>query len=202
MSRRSPNTIKPTVDPLKIFYTADMYQKTAGRLFLLIQDEFERSKTNGGLADVRYFLPQMMLAAFATELYFKCIHAVEHSGQTIDQHDLQRFYNRLTPATKAIVARNWDQVSAVDPTMRLARGHFPQMQLKFEECLKESRNSFEKLRYHFEAELPPFTISIMPTVLRRTIFELKPDWSRLNSMRKVFAAPPGSTSDEWDPSAF
>ena len=107
MSRRSPQVKQAPVDAAEVFRTADAYHNACGRLSLAVSGEAPFERVNS-LGDPSFMIPSMMLSAFSSELYFKCIYAFERNGAKTFDHDLLNLFKQCSQGVKDIIRERWD----------------------------------------------------------------------------------------------
>jgi hypothetical protein len=114
------------------------------------------------------FCPQVVLEAFAIELYLKCILAIEGTAPP-RRHDLwENLFVLLTPDNKRRLTHHYNEV--------LAGTTAPPLDI--EEALKQSAKAFESFRYLYEHldETLVYSAAMVATAARRLILELRPAW--------------------------
>jgi len=124
-------------------------------------------------------LPLMVLTAFASELYFKCIIFVE-TGKLTKGHYLYDLFQKLSPKSQRRLSELWDRVTAPrEETLRKVEKDLGRtIPRDLRGNLIEGSKSFEDLRYLYEREKPKkflFNLGDLPRPLRMLVLELKPD---------------------------
>jgi hypothetical protein len=129
-------------------------------------------------------MPTMMLETFAAELYFKCLHAMDH-GTLVYGHAPGAIYKKLKRRKKKMVRDNHLLLGSRDAFIsQLSENHRRRL-LNFRSYLAAIEKSFAQVRYLFERLSPDTprddkpTIPITPLlrfVARRTIQDVMPDW--------------------------
>lgn len=136
----------------------------------------------------------MVLSAFTTELFLKCILCIE-TTLTPQGHELFELFKQLKSPTKAKIIHLWDTqvVPAREPQWKfLENSRFAGAQ-KFKRdlpgALSASNRAFEKLRYGYEpgSQDAEFNIGDLPRILHRIILRMKPKWASLG--RDITALP-------------
>jgi hypothetical protein len=97
MAKKPP---KVGLDPLKIFQHATRFHDSDHRLRSTVP-----ANKPSDLPFVAH--PAMVLSAFASELYLKCLLCVE-TGVVPDQHNLKTLFKRLQPTTRRALEDLWD----------------------------------------------------------------------------------------------
>jgi len=130
--------------------------------------------------------PVMVLSAFTTELFLKCLICLE-TTKTPQGHHLFELFEQLSPATQAKIVHLWDThiVPVRDPEWTFIESQ-PGIGRKIHRdlpgALAASSRAFEKIRYGYEPknrENSDFNVSDMPRILHRLILEMKPEWANL-----------------------
>jgi len=168
------------IDPAGIFQHADKFFRAVEQLH----------HTSDRKRFVQIALPIMVLSAFASELFFKCLLCME-TARIHRTHLLLDLFEKLSPKTQRRLEELWDQAllprkATLD---ELDKSQIVPRDLRSN--LASSTDTFRLLRYVYEPG-PDLVISIsdLPLVLRRAIIELKPEW---NSDGEVAAA----TAGQW-----
>jgi hypothetical protein len=114
------------------------------------------------------FCPQIVLEAFAIELYLKCIATIETGDTPGGHHDLWRYFKRLPADSKRRITQHYKEVleGTVAPL------------LDIEQALKQSAEAFELFRYLYEHldKTLVYSASMVTTAARRRILEMQPTW--------------------------
>lgn len=130
--------------------------------------------------------PQVVISAFAIELYLKCLICIE-TGSARRGHSLKKLFEMLSQETQRRICEIWD--SEVRPMRddwwdqleaHSSPGAAP-VPRDLRDALASAEHTFEKVRYIYEkgASSIVFVLSDLPTVLRRVIVEMQPSWRRL-----------------------
>jgi len=129
--------------------------------------------------------PVMVLSAFTTELFLKCLICLE-TTKTPQGHHLFELFEQLTPETQAKITHLWDThvVPFRDPEWSFieAQPGVRKMNRDLPGALNASSRAFEKIRYGYEPknrENSDFNIVDLPRALRHVILEMKPEWDNL-----------------------
>jgi hypothetical protein len=128
----------------------------------------------------------MVLSAFTTELFLKCLICLEN-GLTPQGHHLFELFEQLRTATQAKIIHLWDTqvVPHRDPEWTFIENSRYGTAKKFKRdlpgALSESSRAFEQIRYTYEpnSKNAYFNIGDLPRVLHRVILEMKPEWDSL-----------------------
>lgn len=171
---------KSPLDPKMIFDHAQKFQLT---------QELLRAAAPANIAD-RAILqeyvsthgdPILVLSAFASELFLKCLLAIERKPTSSRTHDLHLLFLKLSPGLQSRITVLWDHVV----WDQVARESFIYAQETLGatiprdliSALKFGANTFVDLRYVYEKPRNINNIIIdLPLVLQRAIYEIYPNW--------------------------
>ncbi len=170
---------KPRLDPLKIYMNAERY-RIAYLVMRIAGDKDPNLMTI--IAS-----PHMVISAFATELYFKCLLCLEAKGVP-QTHNLKALFRDLAPATRARIEELWkvhartleDLWSVMEQTLGKT------VPRDFATLIDISSSAFNELRYLHEDSSGAFMVGDLPPILRTVILERQPLWA------SVRHAPPTS----------
>jgi hypothetical protein len=156
------------IDPFAIFQHADGFFRALDQLH-----QTSTSQRAGQIA-----LPLVVLSAFASELFFKCLLCIE-TGKTPPIHLLFDLFKKLNPETQKVLEKHWNQIAAqrkeILDRIDVSRGLTPR---DLRSNLASGSDGFRLLRYIYEGKQKPFLfgLSDLPIALRNTIAEIRPDW--------------------------
>jgi hypothetical protein len=123
-------------------------------------------------------LPAMMLSAFASELYLKCLHLIDGNKMT-EGHSLQELHQALQPLRQKRIETLWNAVM-VEQKQRLdiidQTAKFQKFTRDLAMALKDGDQAFVRLRYVYEDTNFKFYLGDFHTVLRTAILEIQPSW--------------------------
>jgi HEPN domain-containing protein len=156
-------------DPLDIFVVADQFWHAT--------DYLRRRKKN----DVQN--PIIACAAFALELYLKCLFVME-GGQPTNEHNLKKLFRKLSQPVQTEI-RSYFSANSGDLRVHLEnvyqrRGKNPPKGDLFDFALRVSKNAFMNFRYLFEHGLPAETGWVADMIVegaRHAILRRQPDWA-------------------------
>ena len=160
-------------DPADIFVIAEQFRDASKFLIL--------AREHGWQTDVA--MPAVTCAAFAMELFLKCLLAME-TGKVPEIHDLRHLFNRLGKLSqdkiRAYFAPYLPDVKEHVERQYLLGGQPPPPPLvDFDFVLNASRRAFPLARYIYESGLPGgqgwIADGIMEAV-RKTILDAHTDW--------------------------
>jgi hypothetical protein len=141
----------------------------------------------------------MVLSAFTTELFLKCLICIE-TTLTPQGHHLFELFKQLRPDTQHKIIHLWDTeiIPVRDPQWKIIENGIPGGGDRFKrdlpEALTASSRTFERIRYSYEpgSKEGDFNIGDLPRVLRRVILQLKPEWASLGrDVKAVSGLQPG-----------
>lgn len=160
-------------DPLKIFMNAERFR---------IADLVLRSDKNQNVA-VAVAGPALVISAFASELYLKCLICIE-TGNLEFGHELRPLFKKLSEASQKSIQRRWDAMVATPQRRRIyealkaVTGEVVPMDLDW--ALRNGGDGFVELRYLHENEGGTrFLLGDFPQLLRDEILLHKPEWTFL-----------------------
>lgn len=156
----------PASNARDIFVSAEDFRLTYERLTLLPASEPDTIRTLG---------PQVVCAAFAVELYLKCI-LVDAGLKTLpNKHNLAFLYQQIPKTTRCLVVRKWrtllKQWKSVDASVDTAS--------KLESVLANIGYAFENWRYRYEpttTDLASDRFTLVHASLHGYITGKHPDW--------------------------
>jgi len=122
--------------------------------------------------------PSMVLAAFANELYFKCLLHLQN-GSTPQTHNLKALFRDLATQTRQRIEQLWN---AYAPSQEEMWRHIEQETGKtiprdLAGLLDISAKGFTELRYLHEDDSGAFFVGDLPPMLRQVILEKMPMWA-------------------------
>lgn len=124
-------------------------------------------------------VPMSVLAAFASELFLKCLACLE-TGSLTREHLLDNLFNELSSETQSVVEKHWDAISLQNSVVldRLDSSLAEEVPRDLRSNLTSGRDGFRLLRYIYEGGSDfKFTLGLLPIVLHNSIIEIRPDWA-------------------------
>jgi hypothetical protein len=115
-------------------------------------------------------------AAFALEMYLKCLLSLEQ-GQAPHGHDLHKLFHALSSSTQSELTKDHEQFQNSNPAS-MAEAHQLGLPTDLEELLKRGRNAFADFRYAHE-QIPSgtdFALNGLTYCVQQRILKLQPDW--------------------------
>jgi hypothetical protein len=154
-------------DPLTIFMQAENFALTYNALTRPEFSTFVVFTAN----------PMIVLSAFASELFLKCLLLLEGTDLP-KMHGLHALFDLLAPDTKSRITALWDaDIEQKKDQWAAAQGDKPEP-LDLPSALVGGGNAFAVLRYAHEGSVNlRFVLGDLPYVLRAAIIERKPEWA-------------------------
>jgi len=175
---------KPSValDPREIFLHAYHFHECDHRL--------RKGPSSKDLDEVALIAhPSMVLCAFASEIYLKCLLFIE-TGKVTRGHDLKGLFLRLDPLTRKRLEDLWNESLGRPEKQRefacirkLPEGD--QLQPDLLNVLGLGSNAFEELRYLYETKSSKFLLGDFPDMLHAVILERFPEWRFVTPTKNV-----------------
>jgi hypothetical protein len=127
------------------------------------------------LSQVPTVAPWIVIQAFATELFIKCLHAVD--GREVRGHSLVALFGNLSDERKNRINAIYDEIAKSDEAFAEMQRAEPTDKLTLAFSLQEMDRAFEIWRYAYESPGPVNCFLGEPwKAVKRTILELKPEW--------------------------
>jgi len=119
-------------------------------------------------------------AAFASELYLKCLILLETGQLMKGEHNLRKLFSKLPDDTQQRVERTFNAITA--PRFQNSDDFYGARQPKsFRDALKHGAEAFINWRYIYEANQTDFfALFSLPKILCDMIDERKPAWKHFN----------------------
>ncbi len=113
----------------------------------------------GANSDPDFFVPRIVLAAIAIELYLKVLLVIETGGM-LRSHRYHDLFNALPLSTQGELTEVFENEKRNDSfqrTLHLMESRVGRpIDVSIEHCLEASGEAFVKWRYNFEGDLPQF----------------------------------------------
>jgi hypothetical protein len=172
--RRSEASKSQTAtDPFKIYMNAERFRIADD---LLRQDHILQA-FGSAIAS-----PSMVLAAFASELYLKCLFVVETGRPPISTHELRKLFLQVSETARDEIDREWNAYNSMPHRTRLyeaierAQGVSIPRDLRW--SLRSGNDAFVALRYSHEPNRSTtFFLGDLPIMVRNAILRRRPEWS-------------------------
>jgi hypothetical protein len=104
--------------------------------------------------DAHVLIPRATLEAFACELYTKFLILIDRPNASIDTHNLQKLYYRLSDEMQSLVRHDWENPGPVKLKIRKSLDAATGKITTFDSCLADSAELFVRLRYKYENRSP------------------------------------------------
>lgn len=188
-------TTNPQIDPAQVFQQAECFYQALAVLRALHSENDRHLRnldTHENLhAAITLVEPVIVLSAFTTELFLKCLIRIEAASATPRTHDLKELFGQLSTATRTRLQNLWDS----DVAMRRSKrwNELEKFGLKMPRdlpsALAKGSNAFDRIRYSYEGntENLHYYLEDLPTLLERVILEMKPEfeaWRRMPLPRR------------------
>jgi len=126
--------------------------------------------------------PHMVLSAFASELYLKCLLCLE-KGSVPQTHNLKALFRDISTLAKKRIEQIWDAYAASPGVQELWKfiesTTGKPFHRDFAAVLERSSTAFNELRYLHEDNSGSFLAGDLPQMLRTVILERRPLWATL-----------------------
>jgi hypothetical protein len=160
------------IDPRKVWANAERYWAACQVL----------GETTGKDQElmVMLALPQIVLSAFASELYLKCLLLIEECTSVPNDRNLKRLFDLLMPQTRAKITELWNSNSLKleDLWKIIEENGKRSLPRTLSTLLELSSIGFQKLRYVHEDCDVEFFVSDLPRILLAVILERMPSWAQ------------------------
>ncbi len=127
---------------------------------------------------IRYMTPSIVMSAFASELFLKCLRALE--APTVPTgHDLSKLFKGLRPNIQNNVIKRWDEYMAtISDKLDIVENHSgDKIPRDFVPALNKCKDAFTVMRYKYEKpDKGTFYIQELPNILYNVILEQRPEW--------------------------
>jgi hypothetical protein len=124
-------------------------------------------------------MPVMVVSAFASELFFKTLIAIE-GKRPPRSHDLLDLFLKLPSGMQKHLEDRWNPIirDREEILKNSDRKESAPMPRALRDALAEGREGFERLRYIYEGGNSfRFALGDLPLALRRTTLDLQPSWA-------------------------
>jgi len=167
-------------DPANIFLVADQFRVTDKLLHMILRGELTYGKEP---VPYEVSVPMVTCAAFAFELYLKCLISMETGAAPPNTHELDKLFARLHADTQKAIRDYFDANSV--STIAFIKGEFerarkPAPTIDFDYVLSVSRRAFPIARYIYEG-LPAeqgWVAEMIMEGARSVIIKRFPHWEK------------------------
>jgi hypothetical protein len=165
-----------TPDPLPIYMQAERF-RIADHVLRSDQILLQYGPSVGA--------PTLVLAAFASELFFKCLFVIETGRPAPEIHELRKLFLLLSDAARAEIEQNWNQynlmpqrITMYEAIERRAGRPIPR-DLRW--SLRAGTDAFTALRYAHEEQHSntTFFLGDLHMMVREAILIRRPQWGLL-----------------------
>jgi hypothetical protein len=160
---------KPQIDPAKIFEQAGCFYQ-AWNVLRAIPRENDH-------AFVTLIEPLVVLGAFTTELFLKCLVCIE-TGNAPRDHNLRRLFDHLSMEARTRIQNLWNSATIRRSKKWDELEKFGlSMPRDLPSALDKGSSAFERIRYSYEGKTEGvhFYLEDLPAILERLILEIKPE---------------------------
>jgi hypothetical protein len=141
---------------------------------------FTLSRTKPIRPQIGLALSSVVLSAFSSEVYLKCLYSLENAGflPEKDIHDLDKLFELLCDETQKGIETEWDEWASRDPIKKRMIAEFgSKVKTDLRSCLAEGAKAFAQYRYAYEGGvIKGFSLALLPEVLYNVIVSNKTDW--------------------------
>ena len=118
-------------------------------------------------------------AAFAVELYLKCLLSVE-GGQIPETHNLKQLFNQVSRESRGKITKRHNKLAADHPVLSEFRQNLG-IKTDLNSLLEDGQNIFTQFRYFFEdianrTEPIGFGLDLFGQIVRNRILDWRPEW--------------------------
>jgi HEPN domain-containing protein len=161
-----------TIDPFQIFFQAHGFFHAQQTLYGHLDPQSETPQP--------LTLPALVLSALASELFLKCLIAIETNANPPTGHDLYLLFKKLSLLTRQRLTKMWDWyvVGRKDIWDKWEQETGYTFARELPSALKLAGRSFEFMRYRYEKPTEHFLFYLddLPHMLGCMALELRPDW--------------------------
>jgi hypothetical protein len=156
------------LDARKIFNHAERFHWSGERLRTTRDEEIAKMT----------LIVSMVLSAFASELYLKCLHCID-SAEVPPGHNLRDLFASLPILRQQKIRTLWDQLMTHQATLLDQRDKAlggAVVSRDFDACIADASHAFEQIRYIYEDDQFRFNMVDFPRVVRQAILIVHPTW--------------------------
>jgi hypothetical protein len=170
----NPNSSESTemlIDPHRIFLQAENFHQ-ASKLINHVMRESPAGDWHPEL-----LVPDIVVTAFACEIYLKCLIAIDRKTNPPYWHELDRLYGKLSQDLKSNLQRKWEQYLSTSKQRQRIESGTKEMPQSLARAIKYHADHFEDFRYIYEMSDPKeFYLNGLLNILRNTALEFFPKW--------------------------
>lgn len=121
--------------------------------------------------------PEVLINAHAIELYFKCLICLEGGGAVKQERNLDKLFDRLSPASRQEIREYFHEQTMVDPTFHPNSPEDPHFQL--ESVLLTAKNVVNEAHFIFDERFKEYyALYHIMNAAQERIHELRPKWGK------------------------
>jgi len=171
--------VKPSIAPEKIFEHAECFYQASAVLHTHDPVGLHPDNHKTTHAALTLIEPRVVIDAFTTELFLKCLICIE-TGSAPREHNLKQLFDLLSEATRTRIESCWD--SEVVTRRREKWDKWERLGLKIARdlpsALAKGTNAFKRYRYSYEGDTQDlhYYLEDLPALLERLILEMKPEF--------------------------
>jgi hypothetical protein len=177
-SSRPMKKPQPKLDPQQIYLQGCRFQFASERL------RDAKHLQPGDFELVAH--PSLMLSAFASELYLKCLICIETGNAPDAEHSLKKLFQQVNRRHQSQIEGGWDVLMQKPDMVRTlaqieARWHGVKVPRDLAWALDAGSHGFVQIRYIYEPKgaQTKFLLVDFPQILRAVILQVKPGWKSL-----------------------
>jgi hypothetical protein len=163
---------QPKLDPQQIYLNGCRFQFASERLR-------DANHLRPGDFELLAY-PSMVLSAFASELYLKCLICIETGTVPDSIHSLKKLFRQINRRYQSQVEDGWKlQVQRPDIVQSLAMieaQYGVKVPRDLDWALDAGSHGFVQIRYIYEGAQTKFLLGDFPQILRAVILQVKPEW--------------------------
>jgi hypothetical protein len=130
------------------------------------------------LSQIPPAIPMVVVQAFATEIYLKCV-LLLNKAKLPRIHELLDLYRLLRPDQQIRMEELYNQEAQTDPAFQTLRTIAPATAFTLVYALTEMNKAFETWRYAYETPLETSFLGHPWKATGRLILEMRPDWQTI-----------------------
>lgn len=161
------------IDPHQIFLQADSFWE-ANRYLLKSSNPIE-AMNKAPLSP-----PAMVISAFASELYFKCLLCLRHGHPHKElNHNLERLFTHLDDDVQKHIEAAWVKYTA-DNSLQwdiIEKSSGVPVPRDLRSALAAGKGAFSEVRYIYEGKGGMFNLMELPPMIRSVIITQMPHWN-------------------------
>jgi hypothetical protein len=165
----NPKQGKAVPDARQIFRVAAVYEEASNVIHNAMSNDKKMylAVTHGAIA------------AFALELYLKCLLVIEHNAAPPEEHNPKELFRLLRRQTKQSLRRQHNEWAPKQQAFQNLKKHIPDWEFDLDSLLEQAQDAFTQLRYSYEGlrEGMGFSLNGFTWFVRNRILKLHPEWA-------------------------